>query len=100
MCRDARLVTFRKSGSLGIQVQGGNKVGIFVAAVKEGSAAHDKGLRKGDQILMVGTWWMCSKNAQVTVGRIACPAKLDKIEFVWEVDHECFYDSLESFMSW
>lgn len=51
--RDARLVAFRKSGSLGIQVSGGNKSGIFVAAVKEGSPAYNEGLRKGDQVLMV-----------------------------------------------
>ncbi|KAJ7394022.1 Tight junction protein ZO-2 [Desmophyllum pertusum] len=49
---DARLVAFRKSGSLGIQVSGGNKSGIFVAAVKEGSPAYNEGLRKGDQVLM------------------------------------------------
>lgn len=49
---DARLVAFRKSGSLGIQVSGGNKTGIFVAAVKEGSPAYNEGLRKGDQVLM------------------------------------------------
>ena len=53
--RDARLVAFRKSGSLGIQVSGGNKTGIFVAAVKEGSPAYNEGLRKGDQVLMVST---------------------------------------------
>lgn len=52
---DARLVAFRKSGSLGIQVSGGNKAGIYVAAVKEGSPAYNEGLRKGDQILMVST---------------------------------------------
>lgn len=50
---DARLVSFRKSGSLGIQVSGGNKAGIFVAAVKEGSPAYNEGLRKGDQVMMV-----------------------------------------------
>lgn len=50
---DARLVAFRKSGSLGIQVSGGNKTGIFVAAVKEGSPAYNEGLRTGDQVLMV-----------------------------------------------
>ncbi|CAH3013994.1 unnamed protein product [Porites evermanni] len=49
---DARLVSFRKSGSLGIQVSGGNMAGIFVAAVKEGSPAYNSGLRRGDQILM------------------------------------------------
>lgn len=49
---DARLVAFRKSGSLGIQVSGGNKTGIFVAAVKEGSPAYNEGLRTGDQVLM------------------------------------------------
>ena len=51
--RDARLVSFRKSGSLGIQVSGGNKAGIYVAAVKEGSPAYNEGLRKGDQVMMV-----------------------------------------------
>ena len=48
-------MAFRKSGSLGIQVSGGNKTGIFVAAVKEGSPAYNEGLRKGDQVLMVST---------------------------------------------
>ena len=52
-CSDARLVSFHKSGSLGIQVSGGNMAGIFVAAVKEGSPAYNSGLRRGDQILMV-----------------------------------------------
>ena len=52
-CSDARLVSFRKSCSLGIQVSGGNMAGIFVAAVKEGSPAYNSGLRRGDQILMV-----------------------------------------------
>ena len=50
---DTRLVAFHKSGSLGIQVSGGNKGGIFVAAVKPGSPAYSEGLRHGDQILMV-----------------------------------------------
>ncbi|XP_068711421.1 tight junction protein ZO-1-like isoform X2 [Montipora foliosa] len=49
---DTRLVAFHKSGSLGIQVSGGNKGGIFVAAVKPGSPAYSEGLRHGDQILM------------------------------------------------
>ena len=34
-------------------MSGGNKSGIFVAAVKEGSPAYNEGLRKGDQVLMV-----------------------------------------------
>ena len=46
-------MAFRKSGSLGIQVSGGNRAGIFVAAVKKGSPAYNEGLREGDQILMV-----------------------------------------------
>ena len=63
--RDARLVAFRKSGSLGIQVSGGNKSGIFVAAVKEGSPAYNEGLRKGDQILMVS-------NHNIDQGIVCC----------------------------
>ena len=46
-------MSFHKSGSLGIQVSGGNKAGVYVAAVKEGSPAYNEGLRKGDQVLMV-----------------------------------------------
>lgn len=34
-------------------MSGGNKTGIFVAAVKEGSPAYNEGLRTGDQVLMV-----------------------------------------------
>ena len=50
---DGRYVTFEKSGSLGIQVTGGNAVGIFIAVVHQGSAAAMAGLQKGDQILEV-----------------------------------------------
>lgn len=75
--RDARLVAFRKSGSLGIQVSGGNKSGIFVAAVKEGSPAYNEGLRKGDQILMV------SNNSSNTDQVIVSYHCVSIIQVVW-----------------
>ncbi|XP_031573383.1 tight junction protein ZO-1-like isoform X3 [Actinia tenebrosa] len=50
--KDTKVISFRKEGSLGIQIQGGNKTGIFVAAVRESNPAHRQGLRRGDQVLM------------------------------------------------
>ena len=46
-------INFHKSGNLGIQVAGGNAVGIFAAAVKQKSAAAKAGLKQGDLILEV-----------------------------------------------
>ena len=46
-------INFKKSGNLGIQVAGGNAVGIFTAAVKPKSAAAKAGLKQGDLILEV-----------------------------------------------
>lgn len=47
-------MSFHRIGnSLGIQVTGGNAVGIFANAIKNGSAAQVAGLRVGDQILSV-----------------------------------------------
>ncbi|KAK0425013.1 hypothetical protein QR680_008982 [Steinernema hermaphroditum] len=51
--RDVRVVRFRKMGSLGIRVIGGNQVGIFVSAVQEESPAALHGIRVGDRILSV-----------------------------------------------
>ena len=52
--REPHLVSFHRTGtSLGIQVAGGNAVGIFAAAIKDGSPAQVAGLRVGDQILSV-----------------------------------------------
>ncbi|KAM3939946.1 tight junction protein ZO-3 isoform 2-T3 [Leptodactylus fuscus] len=50
---DARLVQFQKERSIGLRLAGGNDVGIFVAAVQEGSPAAREGLKEGDQILQV-----------------------------------------------
>ncbi|KAG9480664.1 hypothetical protein GDO78_012239 [Eleutherodactylus coqui] len=50
---DARLVQFHKEKSIGLRVAGGNDVGIFVAAVQEGSPAAQEGMKEGDQILQV-----------------------------------------------
>ncbi|CAB4012456.1 tight junction ZO-1-like isoform X3, partial [Paramuricea clavata] len=49
---EPHLVSFHRTGSsLGIQVAGGNAVGIFANAIKDGSPAQVAGLRVGDQIL-------------------------------------------------
>jgi len=51
MGNDGRYITFEKSGNLGIQITGGNAVGIFIAVVHQDSAAAMAGLKQGDQIL-------------------------------------------------
>lgn len=48
-----RFISFKKNGSVGIRLTGGNEVGIFVSAVQPGSAAADQGLQPGDKILKV-----------------------------------------------
>ena len=49
-------MSFHRTGtSLGIQVAGGNAVGIFANAIKDGSPAQIAGLRVGDQVLSVST---------------------------------------------
>ena len=54
LCRhEGHSINFYKSGNLGIQVAGGNAVGIFAAAVKQKSAAAKAGLKQGDLILEV-----------------------------------------------
>lgn len=50
---EPRLISFKKEGSLGIRLTGGNEVGIFVSAVQAGSAASLQGLQSGDKILKV-----------------------------------------------
>uniref|UniRef100_T2MDH6 Tight junction protein ZO-1 n=1 Tax=Hydra vulgaris TaxID=6087 RepID=T2MDH6_HYDVU len=49
---NAKVISFHKTGSVGIQVAGGNSVGIFVAAIRPDSAAAKEGLKPGDQIIM------------------------------------------------
>lgn len=51
---NARVVSFSKVDRLGIQVSGGNAVGIFIISVKKDCAAYKAGLRRKDKILMVG----------------------------------------------
>uniref|UniRef100_A0AAQ4S5B4 Zona occludens protein 1 n=1 Tax=Gasterosteus aculeatus aculeatus TaxID=481459 RepID=A0AAQ4S5B4_GASAC len=48
-----KLVKFRKVESVGLQLAGGNDVGIFVAGVLEDSPASKEGLEEGDQILRI-----------------------------------------------
>ncbi|KAM5192091.1 tight junction protein ZO-3 [Mantella aurantiaca] len=50
---DARLTQFTKGKNIGLRLAGGNDVGIFVAAVQEGSPAAAEGMKEGDQILQV-----------------------------------------------
>ena len=50
---DPRFISFKKSGSVGIRLTGGNEVGIFVTAVQPGSPAAQQGLQPGDKILKV-----------------------------------------------
>ena len=50
---DPRFISFKKAGSVGIRLTGGNEVGIFVTAVQPGSPAAQQGLQPGDKILKV-----------------------------------------------
>ncbi|XP_040548432.2 tight junction protein ZO-3 isoform X2 [Gallus gallus] len=50
---DSRVVQFVKARSVGLQLAGGNDVGIFVSSVQEGSPADSQGIKEGDQILQV-----------------------------------------------
>lgn len=52
---DPRFVSFRKDGSVGLRLTGGNEAGIFVAAAQSGSPAALAGLIPGDKILKVST---------------------------------------------
>ena len=53
-CRpDPRFISFKKEGSVGIRLTGGNDVGIFVTAVQPGSPAAVQGLTPGDKIIKV-----------------------------------------------
>ena len=61
-CRpDPRFISFKKEGSVGIRLTGGNDVGIFVTAVQPGSPAAQQGLQPGDKIIKVRNnrwrWW-------------------------------------------
>uniref|UniRef100_UPI00358DE1D4 tight junction protein ZO-2-like isoform X2 n=1 Tax=Myxine glutinosa TaxID=7769 RepID=UPI00358DE1D4 len=48
-----KVITFCKQDSVGLQLVGGNAVGIFVAGVQTGSPAAAQGLQEGDQLLKV-----------------------------------------------
>ena len=50
---DPRFISFKKEGSVGIRLTGGNDVGIFVTAVQPGSPAAQQGLTPGDKIIKV-----------------------------------------------
>ena len=50
---DARYVSFRKEGSVGIRLTGGNEVGIFVTAVQQASQAQLQGIVPGDKVIKV-----------------------------------------------
>ncbi|XP_069784994.1 tight junction protein ZO-3-like isoform X2 [Narcine bancroftii] len=50
---DMKVARFVKDASVGLQLAGGNDVGIFVSRVLEDSPAAKQGIQKGDQILKV-----------------------------------------------
>ena len=50
---DPRYVSFRKDGSVGLRLTGGNEAGIFIASSQAGSPAALAGLIPGDKILKV-----------------------------------------------
>ena len=50
---DPRFVTFRKDGSVGLRLTGGNEAGIFVMSAQANSPAAMAGLIPGDKILKV-----------------------------------------------
>ncbi|XP_042671069.1 tight junction protein ZO-3 isoform X3 [Centrocercus urophasianus] len=52
---DSRVVQFVKARSVGLQLAGGNNVGIFVSSVQEGSPADSQDIEEGDQILQVNS---------------------------------------------
>jgi predicted metalloprotease with PDZ domain len=58
---DPRFISFRKEGSVGIRLTGGNQVGIFVTAVQPGSPAFVQGLQPGDKLLKVQIYYYCTK---------------------------------------
>ncbi|XP_041086826.1 tight junction protein ZO-3-like isoform X2 [Polyodon spathula] len=50
---DLKRIGFVKEDTVGLQLAGGNDVGIFVGGVKPGSLASYQGIEEGDQILKV-----------------------------------------------
>ncbi|XP_067872581.1 tight junction protein ZO-3-like isoform X2 [Heterodontus francisci] len=50
---DMKVARFVKDASVGLQLAGGNDVGIFVSRVLDDSPAARQGIQKGDQILQV-----------------------------------------------
>lgn len=64
---EPRFVSFKKEGSVGIRLTGGNEVGIFVTAVQPKSQAQLQGLIPGDKILKVikGFFNFCFKPSEL-----------------------------------
>ena len=62
---EPRCISFKKVGGVGIRVSGGNRTGIFVAAVAPGMPAAMQGLREGDLILKVS--FLSLLNLQIIV---------------------------------
>ena len=52
---EPRFISFKKEQTLGIRISGGNRTGVFVAAVGMGTSAEQQGLYEGDRILKVRT---------------------------------------------
>ena len=57
---ETRFISFKKDhNGVGIRISGGNKAGIFVAAVAPRSPADQQGLHEGDLILKVRRFCCC-----------------------------------------
>ena len=66
---EPRVISFKKVGGVGIRVSGGNRTGIFVAAVAPGMPAAMQ-LREGDLILKV--LFSVSSNFSILLVLIFC----------------------------
>ena len=76
------MVSFTKSGNVGIRLAGGNAVGIFVAAVQHGSSAAQQGLDPGDQLLKVNEADMAGVTREEAVNMLV--ALKDRVELLTE----------------
>ncbi|XP_069952178.1 tight junction protein ZO-1 isoform X3 [Cherax quadricarinatus] len=91
---DPRFVSFKKEGSVGIRLTGGNEVGIFVTAVQPGSQAQLQGLIPGDKILKVNDMDMAGVTREEAVLYLmSLQNQIDLIVQTRRHDYECILNS-------
>ncbi|XP_071514345.1 tight junction protein ZO-3 isoform X17 [Panulirus ornatus] len=91
---DPRFVSFKKEGSVGIRLTGGNEVGIFVTAVQPGSQAQVQGLIRGDKILKVNDMDMAGVTREEAVLYLmSLQNQIDLIVQTRRHDYECILNS-------